>query len=82
MAALADRVGEPDVRAQLHALASLLDSLASPDPGHGQRAGHERAIALALEAGDDAAAIRAMRELAAIDRSAVRTVDWSAASSG
>ena len=55
---------------------------ASPDPGQGQRAGYERAIALALEDGDEAGAIRAMRELAAIDRSAVRTVDWSAASSG
>ena len=82
MAALAERVGEPDVRAQLHALASLLHSLDSPDSGHGQRAGLERAIAVALEDGDEAEAIRAMRELAVIDRSAVRTVDWSAASSG
>lgn len=79
---LAGRVAEPEVRAQLHALASLLDSLAAPEPDHSRRAPLEEEIAGALEHDDEPGAIAAMRGLAAIDRSAVRTVDWSAASGG
>ena len=74
---LAARAEPADVRAQLHALAGLLANLELPDPS--RDAG---ALDAALTAGDEAAAIVAMRALAAADRARVVPVDWGAASHG
>ncbi len=82
VAELAARVDEASVRAQLHALVSLLENIDSGDPDPSERAPLEDRIGAALESDDEAGAIAAMRELAALDRAAVRAVDWSAASSG
>ena len=79
--ALAGRVDDPVARAQLHALAALLDGYEEVGED-GRRAALEQAIAAAIEDGDEAALIPAMRRLAAIDRAAVRSVNWSAASGG
>jgi hypothetical protein len=79
---LAGRVSDPVARAQLHALAALLDGYEEPVPDGGERAALERAITAAIGDDDEAALIPAMRRLAALDRAAVRGVNWSAASGG
>jgi hypothetical protein len=81
-AALAGRVDEPEVRVQLHALAALLDGFEPETAGDDERGRFERALAAAIEAGDEPRVIEAMRRLAAFDRAAVRSVNWSAASGG
>jgi hypothetical protein len=78
--ALAERVAEPDVRAQLHALAGLVRNLVEPTDA--ARAGLARALAQALESGDEAAFLAATRALARADRERVTPVDWRAASGG
>jgi hypothetical protein len=80
--ALATRATDPEVRAQLHALDGLLRALAAPAPEPAQRAPLVAAIDAAIERGEEHAAIAAMRRLAALDRAAVPSVDWSAASRG
>jgi hypothetical protein len=80
--ALAARVAEPDVRAQLHALAGILDNVGRSVPATGERAAVAGALRAAMAAGDEAAAIDAARSLAALDRAGLRRVDWSAASGG
>jgi hypothetical protein len=81
-AALVGRVDDPVARAQLHALAALLDGYEEGGEDDGRRTALEQAIAAAIEDGDEGALIPAMRRLAAIDRAAVRSVNWSAASGG
>ncbi len=82
VAALAGRVSEPEARAQLHALGALLDGYEPDAPGTDAREPLEQAILTAIEAEDEPGLVRAMRALAAIDRAAVRDVNWSAASGG
>ena len=80
VAALADRVAEPEVRAQLHALAGLVRNLVVPtDDARPELA---RELADALAAGDEARTLAAARALARADRAAVQPVDWRAASGG
>jgi hypothetical protein len=80
VAALADRVAEPEVRAQLHALAGLVRNLVVPaDDARPERA---RELADALAAGDEARTLAAARVLARADRAFVQPVDWRAASGG
>ena len=80
VAALADRVAEPEVRAQLHALAGLVRNLVVPtDDARPELA---RELADALAAGDEARMLAAARALARADRAAVHPVDWRAASGG
>jgi hypothetical protein len=79
---LIGRVAEPAVRAQLHALVPLLESLDAPPADTVARARLEQAVDDAIAAGDEAGLIAAMRELAALDRAAVGSVSWSAASGG
>ena len=79
---LAARTIAPDVRAQLNALAALLVNLGAhvaPDDARGPL---EESIAAAIDAGDEAGAISAMRRLAALDRSVLAPVDWSAVTRG
>lgn len=82
VAALAEGVAAWDQRAQLHALAALVRNIGSEHAQGDTRAELERAIDGALAAGDEKRAVRAARELAALDRAAVAPVDWSAASGG
>jgi hypothetical protein len=80
--ALATSVTDPDARAQLHALAGILDNAAVPPPPSRERAAAAADVAAAMAAGDEPAAIAAARRLAAMDRAGLRQVDWSAASGG
>ena len=80
VAALADRVAEPEVRAQLHALAGHVRNLVVP--ADDARPPLARELADALAAGDEARALVAARALARADREAVQPVDWRAASGG
>jgi hypothetical protein len=82
VALLTERVGEPAVRAQLHALAPLLQDIGSPPPDPVARARLEEAIARAIASEDEAGLIAAMEQLAALDRAAAGSVAWSAASGG
>jgi hypothetical protein len=79
---LAARVEAPDVRAQLNALAALLRSLGSAVAPEDVRGRLEASIAASIDAGDEAGAISAMRRLAALDRSVLTPVDWSAVTRG
>ncbi|HUA72290.1 MAG TPA: hypothetical protein VMA96_14445 [Solirubrobacteraceae bacterium] len=79
---LAAGIEAPDVRAQLNALAALLGNLGRPVASDDVRRPLEESIAAAIGAGDEAGAISAMRQLAALDRSALAPVDWSAATRG
>jgi hypothetical protein len=79
---LATRIEAPDVRAQLHALAALLGNLGSQVAPDDVRGPLEVAITAAIEVGDEAGAISAMRRLAALDRSVLAPVDWSAVTRG
>lgn len=80
VAELAERVAEPEVRAQLHALAGIVRNLVVPVDD--DRPALARELADALESGDEAEALAAARALARADRAAVVPVDWRAASSG
>jgi hypothetical protein len=82
VALLIERVSEPEVRAQLHALVPLLESLDGPSPDPAARNDLEQAITRAMADEDEDALIAAMVKLAALDRSAAGTVAWSAASGG
>jgi len=82
VALLIERVGEPEVRAQLHALVPLLEHLDAPAPDPAARGELEDAINRAIADEDEPAVIAAMVKLAALDRSAAGTVAWSAASGG
>ena len=80
VAALADRVAEPEVRAQLHALAGLVRNLEVPTDA--ARPPLARELADAVAAGDEARTLLAARALARADRAFVQPVDWRAASGG
>ena len=82
VSALARRVDDPLVRAQLHALGGIARNLDAPPPDPAARRELEGAIDAALDAGDEPAALAAMRRLAALEREPIRPVDWSAASGG
>ena len=79
---LAARIDSPDVRAQLNGLAALLLNLGSQVPSDDVRRPLEESMLKAIDAGDEAGAISAMRRLAALDRSVLAPVDWSAVTSG
>ena len=79
---LAARIEAPDVRAQLNALAALLRNLGSGVAPEDARRPLEESITAAIDAGDEAGAISAMRQLAALDRSVLAPVDWSAVTRG
>jgi Ser/Thr protein kinase RdoA (MazF antagonist) len=80
--ALAGRVTEPDVRAQLHALGGILGNLDAAPVDAARREELERRLRDAMRGGDEPAAVEAMRRLAALERAPLRGVDWSAASRG
>jgi hypothetical protein len=82
LAALAGRVGEGDIRAQLHALSGVLRNIGRETLDDEARSRLGAELADAVTAGDEQRTIALMRELARIDRAAVRAVDWSAASGG
>ena len=79
--ALAEGIEDPALRAQLHALATVIGPLSAlpPDP-RAQELG--RVLARALERDDEAGVVSAARELAAHNRSLAQSVDWSAVSGG
>lgn len=78
VAALAQRVAEPEVRAQLHALAGILAVVDGPPPDGAAAAEIDAGIAR----GDEPAVVAAMTRLAALERDRVPTVDWTRASGG
>jgi hypothetical protein len=82
LAELTRRVREPDVRAQLSALGAVLDNLEVPVVSAEERRPLENAIAAACEMDDEPMLIAAMRRLAALDRSVLAPVDWSAVTRG
>lgn len=79
---LAARIEARDVRAQLNGLSALLVNLHSHIAPDDARWPLEGSIAAAIDAGDEAGAISAMRRLAALDRSVLAPVDWSAVTRG
>jgi hypothetical protein len=79
---LAERVSEPDVRAQLHALAGIVRNLGADPDGERESAELEAGLLAALEAGDEARVVAAARALTAAERARVTPLDWSAASGG
>jgi hypothetical protein len=79
LTALAARVPDAGVRAQLHALAGIVRN-ADRQPVDTQAL--TAALDDAVEREDEPAAIAAMRRLAAAERAGLRAVDWSAASGG
>lgn len=82
VARLADRVGEADVRAQLHALSGVLRNIGRETLDGGTRGRLAAQLADAVAAGDERRSLALMRDLARLDRAAVRPVDWAAASGG
>ena len=83
VALLAEQVSEPDVRAQLHALAGIVRNLDDDDAAaEGERVRLEADLLAALEAGDEPSVVTAARALGAAERARVVPVDWSAASGG
>jgi hypothetical protein len=82
VAALAARVAERDVRAQLHALSGLLRNLGAPPADARRRGELAAALAAALGDEDEPRALAAAARLARLEREGVRRVDWSAASGG
>lgn len=82
VASLADRVVEGDIRAQLHALSGVLRNVGRETIDGEARRQLGAELADAVTAGDEQRTIAVMRELARLDRAAVRPVDWSAASGG
>ena len=82
VAALADRAGEGDVRAQLHALSGVLRNIGRETIDGEARSRLAAELADAVAAGDEQRTIALMRALARLDRAAVRAVNWSAASGG
>jgi hypothetical protein len=82
ISSLAATSTEPEVRAQLHALAGIVDNLGAEQPDPRRRAECEGAVRAAIEAEDEPAVVAAMRRLAELDRNAVRPLDWTAASAG
>lgn len=81
LAALADRVLDADVRAQLHAAAGIVRNLAAP-PTHPGVPEALDALRAADEAGDDDAVVDAIARLASLERAGRHPVDWTAASGG
>lgn len=84
---LAARAEPADVRAQLHALAGIVANLGTPPVVGGDALADgddslARALEAAIAAGDEPAAVAAMRDLARRDRARVRRIDWTAASRG
>jgi hypothetical protein len=82
LAALAERVVERDVRAQLHALGAVLRNLGGEEADMEERRRLADELAAACAEGDEPRALAALRELAALDRGARRAVDWSAVTGG
>ena len=80
LAVLAERVGERDVRAQLHALSAVLRNLGGETAGEEARRELELSLRSALADGDEQGVVATVRALARTNRAAVRPVDWSAAS--
>lgn len=82
VSALAARTTQADVRTQLHALSGILLNLLPDAIDEDERERVQSALSSAMQRGDEAAGIQAMRRLAALERGAVRPVDWSVASRG
>jgi hypothetical protein len=82
VAALAERVAEKDVKAQLHALSAVIRNAAREQAEAPERELRSRALAAALATEDEGAVISALQQLTALNREVVRPVDWSAASGG
>lgn len=80
--ALAERVAEPDVRAELHALSAVIRNTGRERAVAAESAARAGRLADALATGDEDAVVAALRQLTAHNREAVRPVDWSAASGG
>lgn len=78
--ALAQRVAEPEVRTQLHALAGVVANLDVAPPRDADA--DEGALHEAMAAGNESEVVRLARRIAAAERARVKRVDWSAASGG
>lgn len=70
------------MRAQLHALAGILNNLDARSPDARRREGVAKELQQAMKRGDERRVIALMRDLAAIDRAGVHDVDWTKASGG
>ena len=76
-------IGDPDeLRAQVAALAALLRNLGRHDESAAERDRLAVRLERAMEDGDEAAALDALRALTRLNRSVVAPVDWTAASGG
>ena len=79
---LTGRVREQEVRAQLSALSALLGNLGARAVPVEERRPLEADVFAAIDSRDEGALIAAMRRLAALDRSVLAPVDWSAVTRG
>ena len=79
---VAERLEEPELRAQVFALAAVIRNLGREHLAETERAGAQEALAEALAREDEAAAVGELRRLGAIDRAALLPVDWSRVTGG
>lgn len=81
LTAIAAKVPDADVRAQLHAAAGIVRNLVAPPP-HPEVGAALEALAAADEAADDVAVVAAIAQVASLERAGLHPVDWTAASGG
>ena len=79
---LAERLTEPELRAQAFGLAAVIRQLGREQQREDERSEEANALAAAIEADDEDGAVAALPRLAAVDRAAVLPVDWSRVTSG
>jgi hypothetical protein len=79
---LAERLTEPELRAQAFGLAAVIRQIGRETARDDERSEAATALSAAIAAEDEAGAVAALRRLAEIDLSAVLPVDWSRVTGG
>jgi len=79
---LAERADDAALRAQLHALGTVVGCLTAQLPADPRAVELQAALEQALAHGNDSQVVSAARRLAAHHRASGDTVDWSAVSGG
>jgi hypothetical protein len=79
---IAERLEEPELRAQVFGLAAVIRNLGREQLGGHERAATQAALAAAVAGDDEAAAVAELRRLAALDRAALLPVDWNKVTGG
>lgn len=79
---IAERLVEPELRAQVFGLAAVIRNLGREQLGSEGRAAAQAELAGAVERGDEHAVVDHLRALAALDRAALLPVDWNKVTGG